>query len=185
MRRLLDGLYRVSLLAAAVFLVAICAVVIMQVLLNLIDRISGLLFGSAIGLTVPSYADFTGFFLAAATFLALAGTLRDGGHIRVTLLTGILSRRVQRYFELWCVLLAMGVTMYACWYMFSLIHESYKYNDLSPGIIAVPIWIPQSAMAFGLSVLAIALVDEFFSLLTGHDASWHDKGEKLLDGSGE
>ena len=53
-------------------------------MLNLIDRISSLLTGQAIGLTIPSYADFTGFFLAASSFFALAHTHREGGHIRVS-----------------------------------------------------------------------------------------------------
>ena len=62
MRSILNGLYKVSLNAAAGFIVAICAVVMAQVFLNLIDRLSSVFFGGAIGLTIPSYADFTGFF---------------------------------------------------------------------------------------------------------------------------
>ncbi|NNK14741.1 MAG: TRAP transporter small permease, partial [Desulfofustis sp.] len=86
MRKFLDSLYLASGWAAAFFIAAICSLVVAQVCLNLIDRISGLITGTAIGLTIPSYADFTGFFLAAASFLALAHTLRQGAHIRVTLL---------------------------------------------------------------------------------------------------
>ncbi|HFC05389.1 MAG TPA: TRAP transporter small permease [Rhizobiales bacterium] len=183
MRRLLDGLYQASLIASACFIVAICAVVIGQVMLNLIDRLASIFFGGAIGLTIPSYADFTGFFLAAASFLALAGTLRDGGHIRVSLLTGALPEKIRKIFELWCVLLALLITTYACWYMYDLVHESWKYSDLSPGMIAVPLWIPQLSLTAGLSVLAIALLDEFICLLGGAKASWHGKGENLLDGN--
>ena len=119
--------------------------------------------------------------MAAASFLALAGTLRDGGHIRVTLLTGILPRGVQFILELWCVLLALSLTTYVCWYMFGLVYDSWSYGDLSSGIVAVPIWIPQISLAIGLAVLAIALLDEFICQLGGAKASWHGKGENLLE----
>ena len=182
MRRILDGLYRGSLMTSAGFIMAICAVVIGQVLLNLIDRVASVFFGAAIGLTIPSYADFTGFFLAAASFLALAGTLRDGGHIRVTLLIGVLPDKVRYALELWCVGLGLSISAYACWYMFALTYESWKYSDLSSGIIAVPLWIPQLSLALGLLVLMIAFLDELVCQLRGKNPTWHGKGENLLDG---
>lgn len=174
-------LYLASGWVAAVFIAAICLLVVCQVCLNLIDRISGLLTGSAIGLTIPSYADFTGFFLAAASFLALAHTLRQGGHIRVTLIISHLKKPIRHIFEVWCLLLASGITLYFTWYTFLLIRESFIYHDLSPGMVAVPIWIPQSAMFAGLVVLSIALLDEFFGALRGRQPCYVGAGEKLLD----
>jgi len=182
MRKWLNGLYRVSCWLAAGCIAAIALLVVCQVFLNLLDRCSALLTGTAIGLTIPSYADFTGFFLAAASFLSLAWTLREGGHIRVTLVTGNLPRRVQRIVEVWCVSVAAAITLYFTWYTAKLTYDSYLYHDLSPGMIAVPIWIPQTAMLTGLLILSIALVDELFSLLSGGEPSYAGKGEKLLAG---
>ncbi len=181
MRKFLNGLYRFSLYAAAGFIVAIVAIVMAQVLLNLADRIAGFLFGNAIGMTVPSYADFTGFFLAAASFLALAGTLREGGHIRVTLLIGVFSRPVQRWFDIFAVAVALAITCYATWYTIALVYDSWSYNDLSPGMVPVPIWIPQSSIALGLLILVIALLDDLVCQMRGAAASWQGKGENLLE----
>jgi TRAP-type C4-dicarboxylate transport system permease small subunit len=169
LRRALNRLYLASGWLAAAFLASICLLVVCQVVLNLLDRISGMLTGSAIGLTIPSYADFTGFFLAASSFLALAYTLRQGGHIRVTLLITNLSGTVRHIFETWCLLLATTVTLYFSWYMLDLVRESYAYNDLSSGMIAVPIWIPQSFVLLGLVVLSIALLDELICALENND----------------
>jgi TRAP-type C4-dicarboxylate transport system permease small subunit len=181
MRSFLDGLYRMSGWVSASFIAAICALVFAQVILNMIDRLSTLFTGSAIGLSIPSYADFTGFFLVAASFFALAFTLREGGHIRVTLFLQHLSPRVRRFFEFWCITLAMAVSVYFTWYVGLLVLESFNYNDLSSGMVPVPIWIPQSAMLAGLIVLSIALADELFGLLRGADPSYHNKGENLLE----
>jgi len=180
MRRVLDLLYRSSGWAAAMFILAICVLIMAQVVLNLIDKLASKFLGEAIGLTIPSYADFTGFFLAAASFLALAHTLREGGHIRVSLVIQSLPPRIRHWVEIWCVSMAAAVTVYFSVYTAFLTHESFIYHDLSPGMIAVPIWIPQAAMLLGLVVLSIALIDEVVHLFMGQQASYEDKGENLL-----
>ncbi len=181
MRRYLDGLYRLSGAISACFIVAITVLVFAQVLLNIVDRLSSLMTGSAIGLSISSYADFTGFFLAAASFFALAYTLREGGHIRVTLFIQHTPPRLRRIIEFWCVGLATAVSIYFAWYTGLLVMEAYEYNDLSSGMIPVPLWIPQSGMLVGLIVLSIALIDELFGLCSGADPSYHNKGENLLE----
>ena len=152
MRSFLDWLYRMSGWVSAGFIAAICALVFAQVILNAVDRASTLLTGSAIGLSIPSYADFTGFFLAAASFFALAFTLREGGHIRVTLFIQNTSPRLRRILEFWCIGLAAAVSIYFTWYMGLLVRDSFNFNDLSSGMIAVPLWIPQAGMLAGLVV---------------------------------
>ncbi len=166
MRRWLDILYKTSGWFGAGCIAMICLLVVCQVLLNLIDRLSTLLTGNAIGLTIPSYADFTGFLLAAASFMSLAYTLREGAHIRVVLLVSRLPKKMQTLVEIWCIVFGLAVSLYFTWYTALLTYESYSYNDLSSGMIAVPIWIPQTAMLFGLVVLSVALFDELISVCT-------------------
>lgn len=180
MRYLLDTMYKSSCWLAAASIGAICLLVVSQVALNIADRLSTIMFGSAIGLTIPSYSDFTGFLLAAASFLSLAHALREGSHIRVVLVLGRLPEKVQRIAEVWCVGFALTIAAYFTWFTAKLTLESYTYHDLSSGMIAVPIWIPQSCMLLGLVILSIALLDELVTVLRGRDPSYVEKGEKLL-----
>jgi len=180
MRYLLDTLYKSSCWLAAASIGSICLLVVSQVMLNIADRLSTLLLGSAIGLTIPSYADFTGFLLAAASFLSLAHALREGSHIRVVLVLGRLPEKVQRVAEVWCVGFAFSIAAYFTWFTAKLTLESYSYHDLSSGMIAVPIWIPQSFMLLGLVILSIALLDELITVVRGRDPSYMEKGENLL-----
>ncbi len=182
MRRILDRLYTWSGYIGAGFIAAICVVVFAQVVLNAIDRVAKIITGSAIGLTIPSYSDFTGFFLTAASFFALAYALREGAHIRVTLIIQHTTGILRQVIEFFCVFLALSVAVYFCWYTVLLTYESYTYNDLSSGIIAVPIWIPQSSMVLGLAILSIALLDDLITILRGGHPSYFDKGENLLAG---
>jgi len=172
MRKFLDGLYLASGWLAGFFIAAICILVVSQVCLNLVDRVAGLLRGTAIGLAIPSYSDFTGFFLATASFLALAHTLRQGAHIRVTLFISHLPAGLARLLDFWCITAAAGISVYFSYYTAILVWESYQFHDLSSGIIAVPLWIPQTAMFVGLVILSIALIDEFIGLLRGKSPSY-------------
>ncbi|MBO9466472.1 TRAP transporter small permease [Tropicibacter sp. R15_0] len=180
MRAALDFIYRASGGLAALFITGITVIVAIQVVLNLIDKIAIKFTGQGVGLTIPSYADFTGFFLAAASFLALAYTLRAGGHIRVTLITSRLAAPIRRVVEIVAVIIALGMSAYATWYMGLLVLESHEFGDQSSGMVSVPLWIVQTPVAFGLAVLTLALADELVALFRGQPASWDGKGDNLL-----
>ena len=180
MRRTLDLIYRVSGGVAAAFILAIVVLVAAQVCLNLADKIAAAVTGQGLGLTIPSYADFTGFFLAASTFLALAYALRVGGHIRVTLLITRLPDRAHRVVEIIVVAIALAMSAYATYYIALLVMESFEFGDRSSGMVSLPLWIPQLPVALGLAILTLALADELIGLLRGHKASWDGKGENLL-----
>jgi len=61
---------------------------------------------------------------------------------------------------------------YFAWYAGDMVVTSYQINDVSQGLVAVPLWIPQSGMALGLSIMAIALVDDLVILLAGGTPSY-------------
>ncbi len=157
MRRFLDGLYIVSGALSAIMILAICTVVSLQVVFNIITRMR--LF--EMNLTIPSYADISGFLLAAASFLALPYALTRGGHIRVTLLLTVAGDRVRYVADLFSLLLCGAISAGATYYMASLTLESYTFDDRSPGILAIPIWVGQVPLTIGLGVLTIAFADLF------------------------
>ncbi len=167
LRSFLDRLYRGSGALAAFFLCAIAIVVLLQVGANVANDIVKLFTGTRGGLLVPSYADFGGFFLAATSFLALAYTLRVGGHIRVSLLLQHMGPRSRRVAEFWSVSAGAFIAGFFTWYTIGLALESLEFDDRSTGIVSMPLWVPQAVMAVGLLILTIALVDVFVGLCRG------------------
>lgn len=159
MRRFLDGLYFYSGVAAAASLFVIFALVATQVGFRLIDsfmRIAGM---TPFGLIVPSIAEICGFLLAAASFLALAHTLVNGGHIRVSTLIDRLPKGLRRAAEAIIGLVAAAVAAYATLALARLASKSFAFNDVSYGFIAIPLALPQAVMALGLAILTIAIID--------------------------
>lgn len=151
--RALDRLYDAAGALAALAIAGIAALVCAQIALNAAARIGG----AAWSRTIPSYAELAGYLLAAASFLALAHTLRRGAHIRVTLLVGRLPPGPRRALDAGALALATLASAYATASMTRVLAESWRFGDTSPGLLAVPLWLPQAPVVLGLALLALAL----------------------------
>jgi TRAP-type C4-dicarboxylate transport system permease small subunit len=152
-RKTLDLLYDAAGYLAAFFLVGI----LLMVLASVIGRMAGFnLRGS------DAYA---GYCMAAASFLALAHTLKRGEHIRVTLFLDRFGGRLRRPLELWCHAAGVFFCGALSWFSLRLVYNSRAFNDISQGNDATPLWIPQVAMAAGSIVLLVAMADDFVLLI--------------------
>jgi TRAP-type C4-dicarboxylate transport system permease small subunit len=180
LRRSLDFLYTASGVVAGIFLVAIGAVILLQVGFNLIDYVLDRTVGAPIGLLVPSYAEFAGFFLASSTFFALSYTLRAGAHIRVTLLIHNLPPKVRRWSEAGCYAFAAVLSAIFSYWAVAQVFESAEFGDVVPGIVRVPLWIPQTSVAAGAVILTIALIDGLVLLLAGKSSPSSEGDQELL-----
>jgi hypothetical protein len=47
-------------------------------------------------------------------------------------------------------------------------YDSWRLNDMAQGRAGVPLWIPQLGYSAGLTILAIAFVDELVHVLRGN-----------------
>jgi TRAP-type C4-dicarboxylate transport system permease small subunit len=149
MRKFLDFLYDAAGYLAAFFMIGILLMVLASVV------------GRAAGFNLRGSDAYAGYAMAAASFLALAHTLKRGEHIRVTLLLERFHGRLRRPLELWCH--AAGTFFCAALALYSarLVWQSFTFNDISQGNDATPLWIPQIGMAAGATVLLIAMIDDF------------------------
>ena len=153
LRRFLDRLYDAAAWVAAFFMVVLLA----MVLASVVGRIAGFdLRGS------DSYA---GYAMAAASFLALAHTLKRGEHIRVMLFLERFDGRFRRPLEIWSRAAGTFFCAVLAYYSVRLAWQSHVYHDVSQGNDATPLWMPQIAMALGAIVLLVAMVDELVGAL--------------------
>lgn len=156
MRRLLDAIYDGAGVLAALFMVGTLAMVLSSMLDRFIPM--PLLRG------MDAYA---GYCMAGAGFLALAHTLRRGEHIRVTLLLHATRGPARRVLELACLAVAVVLSGAFAWYSIRLAWDSWRFHDISTGLDATPLWIPQTSMALGAVIFFISFVDECWMTLAG------------------
>ncbi len=150
--RFLDGLYTAGGVVAALFLIAILVLIVAQMVARWTNTtLSG----------APNYA---GYCMAAASFFAFAHALNRGAHIRVSLLLNLLGTR-RYWLEVFCFLAGFVITSYVAFYAIRANQWSHKFNDISQGQDATPLWIPQLAMSIGAVLLAVCFLDNVVRLL--------------------
>jgi TRAP-type C4-dicarboxylate transport system permease small subunit len=155
MRRALDTLYDAAGYLAAFFLAGTLAMVLLGIA------------GRLLNFHVPGTDSYAGYCMAASGFLALAHTLKRGEHIRVSLVLEHVSAGTRRLLERVALAIATLLATLFSFYSIRLAFQSWQFNDVSTGNDATPLWIPQLAMAAGMSILAIAFVDELVLELQG------------------
>ncbi|MDD9923749.1 MAG: TRAP transporter small permease [Boseongicola sp.] len=152
-RKFLDFLYTVSGVAAALCLIAILTLIVVQML----ARWTGEVF--------PGAPDYAGYAMAAASFLAFANALNKGAHIRVSIVLNAVGPGLRRLLNIWCFAIGTAVAWYFVYFGYRFVYFSWKFNDISQGQDKTALWIPQSVMLFGAIILAIALTDNLLSLI--------------------
>ena len=171
LRRGLDAAYAAGGAAGAVFLVAILGLIIAQ----MIARWTGAV--------LPGATDYAGYCMAGASFLALAYAMHRGAHIRVNVALARFGCG-RRFAEIWCYAAATVIAVFFAWNAIRTNIASARWNDISQGLDATPLWIPQIVMSVGTVMLAVVLLDHFLRvLLTRHEGVEGEGGWAELDHS--
>lgn len=168
-RAALDGLYLLAGWLAGLFLIAIFVLMMM------------LSVGREIRFNIPAGDDFVSWCMAAMAFLGLAHTFKSGDMIRVGLLVDRLQGRTKWVFEIASLVIGLGFIGFFTWNAVSMTYDSYRFNDISQGVVAVPLWIPQIGYAGGLVILAIAFVDELVHVLLGGEPRYEKPKPKTAE----
>jgi TRAP-type C4-dicarboxylate transport system permease small subunit len=168
-RRLLDGLYLLAGYLAGLFLIAIFLLMM------------ALSVGREVGINVTSGDDIASWCMAAMAFLGLAHTFKSGEMIRVGLLTERLAGRARWIAEVFALLVAALFIGYFAWHAVDLTVTSWRINDMSTGVLIVPLWIPQVGFAAGLAILFIAIADELIHVARGNRPRYEKEPPKTAE----
>ena len=192
MRAILQRLYYGCGVLAGLSLITLCGFVIYSVLPGIGLWLQGLFcgptslmggaicFGNPFNFVSRSADEFAGYSMLAASFLALAHTFGRGEHVRVTILLQRLRGKARRIAEIWCLLAGSFLSGYLAWYCIKMTIDSHAFGDMSTGLIAFPLWIPQVFMAVGASVFFIAVLEQFIVVARGGQLP-EEKGELHME----
>jgi TRAP-type C4-dicarboxylate transport system permease small subunit len=151
--KFLHWLYRASGMLSAASLVLICALIMAQIIAR------------SLGSTVRDAEEFAAWAMAAAGFFGLPYALHCGAHIRVQVVMRFVPEFMHHAMEVLATAIGLALSVYLAWYCGAYVLESYQFNELSQGLIAVPLWIPQFPMVFGSTLLAVAFVERMVCVL--------------------
>ena len=160
MRRFLDRLYYASGALGALFILALCALMIAQSVLR------------EFGVRTGAVNDVVAWFCAAASFFSMAHAFKHGDFVRVTLLIDSLPEAWRKRFEIAALLVGNIAVAYLAWWACKFTNESWEFNEVAQGLLPLPLWIPQLSFALGSVLLWIALFDELILVLKGQTPTY-------------
>jgi TRAP-type C4-dicarboxylate transport system permease small subunit len=149
----LKTLYRLSGYIAAIFLILVATFI----LTGIASRI--------FGFYIRGLAEYSGYCMAASSFLALAYTFGEKGHIRITLFLEKSNRKIRRFLELWCLSVATFFSGFLFFYFIKMLVVSIQFQERSEGADEILIWIPQVPVALGSTIFFICVLHNFILLI--------------------
>jgi TRAP-type C4-dicarboxylate transport system permease small subunit len=159
-RRFLDGLYLMGGQLAA-----LCVLTILILMI-------GASVGRVMNWRVSWVNDIVAWLCAAAAFLGMAYSFRNGDFVRVTLVLETVSAPIRRWLELISLSVATVAIGYLGFWAARFTWESYEFNDIAGNMVAIPIWIPQMSFVIGSAILVIAVIDECVCVFRGGKPSY-------------
>ena len=149
----LRNLYRLSGYIAAIFLILVATFI----LTGIASRI--------FGFYIRGLAEYSGYCMAASSFLALAYTFGEKGHIRITLFLEKSNKSIRGFLELWCLSAATIFSGFLSFYFIKMLIISIKFQERSEGADEILIWIPQVSVALGSTIFFICVLHNFVLLI--------------------
>jgi C4-dicarboxylate transporter DctQ subunit len=117
--------------------------------------------------------ELMGYLMVAVVMFGLGETVRRGDHINVDLITARLGPRGQVLARIWglvAMIIVAGVLLERSWDM---VVFSRMVDLLSDGYLAMPIWIPQSSLLVGFSLMILASLNQLLRILFGLEEPPH------------
>ncbi|MFV0492019.1 MAG: TRAP transporter small permease [Pseudorhodobacter sp.] len=112
--------------------------------------------------------ELAAFMMAAMFYLGLSPALKSETHVRVRMLPALLSPGVTRLLEAAVLIIAILVTGFAALALIELALTSLSRSSKS-WELAMPLAIPQGAVALGMVLFCLSFLARFLLLLLGHD----------------
>ena len=147
-------LYRFSGYIAAFFLILVATFILIGIASRIFD------------FYIRGLAEYSGYCMAASSFLALAYTFGENGHIRITLFLEKANQNIKRFLEIWCLSVATFFSGFLAFYFIKMWFVSIQLAERSQGADEILLWIPQTGVAIGSIIFFICITHNFIKIFT-------------------
>jgi TRAP-type C4-dicarboxylate transport system permease small subunit len=120
---------------------------------------------SAVGISLSFAVEYSGYLLILSLFLGSGWTLRQGGHIRVSLVSERLAPGPRRLLDILATVIGLGVAVFISFALLRFGWGTWTRGTVSYFSSATPLGYPQLALAAGPTILALAFTARLIRLL--------------------
>jgi TRAP-type mannitol/chloroaromatic compound transport system permease small subunit len=113
----------------------------------------------------PGMDLMSGYTMAMASTWAFSYALRTGSHVRIDVLLPFMSTRVRWWADqtaLASIVFFIGVTSWKTWEM---VMKSYDIGAVTNTYPLVPLWVPQTFVAIGFSMMAFTAIHMMLDMI--------------------
>jgi len=126
--------------------------------------------------------EYSAYGLAGLIFLGAGYTLKEKGHIRITLVLNLLPARLARVIEFLAGVVATVFLGYITFQLYRMAASAFRYGSTSGTLTATPLWIPQGLIVIGAAAFTLQMLAETLKLLPPVAAS---SGPSIFAETGE
>ncbi len=137
-------------------IMAVCSAVILGLMAALI--LLEIFLWNAFEKTTLIADEYSAYGLAAIIFLGAGYCLKEKGHIRITLILGVLNDALVRVIAFVATALTTVFMGYLWYYLYLMVSSSFRYGSTSGTLTNTPLWIPQLIMLIGAACFLLQLM---------------------------
>ena len=105
--------------------------------------------------------EYSAYGLAVMVFWGAGYTLKEDGHIRITLLVNSMPKKVSWFVTVIATLASSAFMGYLLYYLYKMIAGTFRYETTSGTLTNTPIWIPQALMFLGAVAFFLQVIASF------------------------
>jgi TRAP-type C4-dicarboxylate transport system permease small subunit len=121
------------------------------------------------GVLVPSSEEIVTFLMVGMAFFGFVYAYAAGAHVRVDTLYRRFSPTIGRTVEIASHFGAALLCAVVAYNGAKLAGTAFEFNDLSDGLIPIPMWIPMSSVPLGFTLLAFAILRDGLQIMAGRN----------------
>ncbi|WP_232364306.1 TRAP transporter small permease subunit [Desulforapulum autotrophicum] len=105
--------------------------------------------------------EYSAYFFVGVVLLGLGFTLKEGAHIRITLVTSLVGERANQVLNIMSTLAAIAITTFALYHTSIMVFESWQLDMTADTISETPIFLSQMVIPAGLAMFDLQLAANF------------------------
>jgi len=139
---------------SSLFMILITVLIGLEVLLR-----------SLFNTTTHISTEYSTYFFIALVSLGLGYTMKEDGHIRITLLTGRLKGKPKMIQELAVTMLALAISAFLLYFSVLMAYDTYSLGMKADTVSETPLYIPQITIPIGVLLLIFQLISRILRII--------------------
>ena len=104
--------------------------------------------------------EYSAYFFVVVVMLGIPYTLKENGHIKITLITSRLSKKLRLFFEVGAILIALSLSLFILYHSVLMVYDAYSLEMTADSIAETPIFIPQFVIPIGFLLFSLQFISE-------------------------